>query len=45
LGKLKGVMDLMTPRFVFALDGRAYARALALAKSRGIGLITGDATA
>ncbi len=45
LSKLKGVIELMTPRFVFAADGRAYARALALAKSRGAGLITGDATA
>jgi len=45
LSKLKGVIDLMTPRFVFAADGGAYARALALAKSRGIDLITGDETA
>ena len=43
LGKLKGVMDLMTPRLVFADDARAYARALALAKSRGIAIVTGDA--
>jgi len=45
LSKLKGVIDLMTPRFVFAGDGRAYARALALAKARGIELIAGDQTA
>ena len=44
LSKLKGVIELMTPSFVFADDARAYARALALAKSRDIGLITGDST-
>ena len=44
LSKLKGVMDLMTPSFVFAEDAAAYGRALALAKSRGIGVIAGDAT-
>jgi feruloyl-CoA synthase len=43
LSKLKGVMDLMTPGFVFAQDAAAYARALALAKSRGAGLIVGGA--
>jgi feruloyl-CoA synthase len=43
LSKLKGVMDLMTPRFVFAGDGAAYARALTLAKFRGVGRIAGDA--
>ena len=43
LGKLKGVMDLMTPGFVFAQDGAAYARALALAQSRGIGVIADKA--
>jgi feruloyl-CoA synthase len=45
LGKLTSAIDLLTPSFVYATDGRAYGRALALAKSRGIGLITGDATA
>jgi feruloyl-CoA synthase len=45
LSKLKGVIDLMTPRFVFAGDGRAYARALTLAQRRDIGLIAGDETA
>jgi feruloyl-CoA synthase len=39
LSKLKGVMDLMTPSFVFAGDAKAYARALALAQSRDIGVI------
>jgi feruloyl-CoA synthase len=39
LSKLKGVIDLMTPRFVFAQDGAVYSRALALAQLRGIGLI------
>ena len=43
LGKLKGVMDLMTPRLVFAQDGKAYARALDLARTRGIGVVTADA--
>ena len=43
LSKLKGVMDLMTPRFVFAQDGAAYARALDLARARGIGLIVDKA--
>ena len=45
LGKLKGAIDLLTPRLVYATDGRAYRRALELAKSRGISVITGDATA
>ena len=45
LGKLKGVIELMTPSLAFADDAGAYARALALAKSRDIGLIAGDATA
>ena len=42
LSKLKGVMDLMTPRFVFAQDSNAYARALDLARARGIGVIAAD---
>ncbi len=42
LSKLKGVIDLMTPSLAFAGDARAYSRALALAKSRDIGLITGE---
>ncbi len=45
LSKLKGVIELMTPSFFFAQDANAYARALALAKSRDIGLITGDISA
>jgi feruloyl-CoA synthase len=45
LSKLKGVIELMTPSLVFAGDARAYARALALAKSRDIRSIAGDATA
>ncbi|MDE3177621.1 MAG: feruloyl-CoA synthase [Pseudomonadota bacterium] len=44
LGKLKGVIDLLTPSLAFASDATAYARALALAKSRDIGLITGEAS-
>jgi feruloyl-CoA synthase len=45
LSKLKGVIELLTPSHVFAEDAHAYARALALAKSRDIGLIAGEATA
>ena len=45
LSKLKGVIELLTPSFVYAADGRAYARALALAKSRDIRPIVGDASA
>jgi feruloyl-CoA synthase len=45
LSKLKGVMDLMTPRFVFAQDGKAYARALELARARGVGIIAADTPA
>src|SRR6185437_11008737 len=45
LGKLKGVIELMTPSLAFADDAGAYAQALALAKSRDIGLIAGDVTA
>jgi feruloyl-CoA synthase len=45
LSKLKGVIELMTPSFVFAEDAVAYQRALELARSRGIGVIAGDATA
>jgi feruloyl-CoA synthase len=44
LGKLKGVMDLMTPAFVFAEDAKAYARALTLARSRGVKVIGDEAT-
>ncbi len=43
LGKLNGVMDLLTPRFVFAQDGATYGRALALAQSRRIGVIAKSA--
>ncbi len=39
LSKLKGVVELLTPSLVFAGDARAYARAMALAKSRDIGRI------
>ena len=45
LGKLKYALDLMTPRLVFASDARAYSRALELARSRGIEIAAGDATA
>jgi feruloyl-CoA synthase len=45
LGKLKHAIDLMTPGLVYASDARAYARALELAKSRGIEIAAGDATA
>jgi feruloyl-CoA synthase len=45
LGKLKYALDLMTPRLVFASDARAYARALELARSRGIEIAAADATA
>ena len=45
LSKLKGVIDLMTPSYVYAEDGKAYARALELARSRGIGVLTGEAMA
>ena len=45
LGKLKYALDLMTPRLVFASDARAYARALALVRERGIEIAAGDATA
>ncbi len=44
LSKLKGVIDLMTPSLAFAGDARAFSRALALAKARDIGLITGEPT-
>src|SRR5271170_3843650 len=45
LGKLKFALDLMTPRLVFASDARAFSRALELARSRGIEIAAGDATA
>src|SRR3984957_18350141 len=45
LGKLKYALDLMTPGLVFASDARAYARALELARGRGIEIAAGDATA
>ena len=45
LGKLKGAIDLMTPRLAYATDARAYARALELCKSRGIEIVAADATA
>jgi feruloyl-CoA synthase len=45
LSKLKGVVELMTPSLAFADDARAYSRAMALGKSRDIGLVAGDATA
>ena len=45
LSKLKGVIELTTPSLAFAGDARLYARALALAQSRGVGLIVGDESA
>ena len=45
LGKLRHAIELMTPGLVYASDARDYARALDLAKSRGIEIATGDATA
>jgi feruloyl-CoA synthase len=45
LGKLKYALDLMTPGLVFASDARAYGRALALVRERGIEIAAGDATA
>jgi feruloyl-CoA synthase len=45
LGKLKHAIELMTPSLVFASDARAYARALGLARARGIEIAAGDATA
>jgi feruloyl-CoA synthase len=44
LSKLKGVIELMTPSFVYAGDAKAYARALALAKSRGVGVVADGET-
>jgi feruloyl-CoA synthase len=45
LGKLKYALDLMTPGLVFASDARAYGRALALVRERGIEIAAGDVTA
>ncbi len=44
LGKLKAIIELMTPSLVFAGDADAYRRALALAKSRDIEVIAGAAS-
>ncbi len=45
LGKLKGAIELLTPRLAFASDAKVYSRALAYAKSVGMDLIAGDETA
>jgi feruloyl-CoA synthase len=45
LGKLKYALELMTPRLVFASDAHAYARALELARTHGIEVAAGDASA
>jgi feruloyl-CoA synthase len=45
LGKLAYALDLLTPGLVFAADGRAYGRALAKAKERGVEIVVGDDSA
>jgi len=45
LGKLTYALDLLTPRLVFAADGRAYGRALRKVKERGIEIVVSDDTA
>lgn len=45
LGKLAYALDLLTPRLVFASDGRTFGRALAKVKERGIEICVSDDTA
>lgn len=45
LGKLTYALELLTPRFVFASDGRTFGRALRKVKERGIEICVSDDTA
>ncbi len=45
LGKLVYALDLLTPRMVFAADGRIFGRALMKARERGIEIVVSDDTA
>lgn len=45
LGKLTYALDLLTPRLVFASDGRTFGRALRKVKERGIEICVSDDTA
>lgn len=45
LGKLTYALDLLTPRLVFASDGRTFGRALKKVKERGIEICVSDDTA
>jgi feruloyl-CoA synthase len=45
LGKLTYALDLLTPRLVFASDGRVFGRALKKAQERGIEICVSDDTA
>jgi feruloyl-CoA synthase len=45
LGKLTYALDLLTPRLVFASDGRTFGRALKKVQERGIEIVVSDDTA
>ncbi|KAA5603541.1 feruloyl-CoA synthase [Blastochloris sulfoviridis] len=45
LGKLTFALDLLTPRLVFASNGRVFGRALQKVKERGIEIVVSDDTA
>lgn len=45
LGKLTYALDLLTPRFVFAADGKTFGRALRKVRERGIEICVSDDTA
>ncbi|MFS8039343.1 feruloyl-CoA synthase [Xanthobacter sp. AM11] len=45
LGKLSYALDLLTPRLVFAAEGKAYARALKKVKERGVEIVVSDDSA
>ena len=45
LGKLDYAIDLLTPGLAFAAEGRAYGRALAKARDRGVEIVVSDDSA
>ena len=45
LGRLSYAIDLLTPRLIFASDGRVFGRALRKAKERGLEIVVADDTA